>query len=134
MRATHLCGVTKNLRIGCSFNVVPMWHQLRLAEDCAMADILTGGRVIFGVHIYRRLQEEIGRKTMRIEASKSSAARGRFTLVRAPGRVTASSPTSGSSAPIRVRSFAPVGCPVLAAKGWRAWGGMNSPALHGWLT
>jgi alkanesulfonate monooxygenase SsuD/methylene tetrahydromethanopterin reductase-like flavin-dependent oxidoreductase (luciferase family) len=26
-----------------------MWHWLRLAEDYAMADILTGGRVIFGV-------------------------------------------------------------------------------------
>jgi len=26
-----------------------MWHPLRLAEDYAMADILTGGRVIFGV-------------------------------------------------------------------------------------
>jgi alkanesulfonate monooxygenase SsuD/methylene tetrahydromethanopterin reductase-like flavin-dependent oxidoreductase (luciferase family) len=30
-------------------NIVPMWHALRLAEDYAMADILTGGRVIFGV-------------------------------------------------------------------------------------
>src|ERR1700752_373705 len=49
MMATHLCGVTKNLRFGCGFNVVPMWHPLRLAEDYAMADILTGGRVIFGV-------------------------------------------------------------------------------------
>ncbi len=49
MMAMHLCGVTKNLKIGCGFNVVPMWHPLRLAEDYAMADILTGGRVIFGV-------------------------------------------------------------------------------------
>src|ERR1700753_2668241 len=49
MMATHLCGVTQNLRFGCGFNVVPMWHPLRLAEDYAMADILTGGRVIFGV-------------------------------------------------------------------------------------
>ncbi len=49
MMAMHLCDVTKNLKIGCGFNVVPMWHPLRLAEDYAMADILTGGRVIFGV-------------------------------------------------------------------------------------
>jgi alkanesulfonate monooxygenase SsuD/methylene tetrahydromethanopterin reductase-like flavin-dependent oxidoreductase (luciferase family) len=49
MMAMHLCGVTKNLKIGCGFNVVPMWHPLRLAEDYAMADILSGGRVIFGV-------------------------------------------------------------------------------------
>src|ERR1700739_4677433 len=47
--AMHLCGVTRNLGIGCGFNIVPMWHPLRLAEDYAMADILTGGRVIFGV-------------------------------------------------------------------------------------
>jgi alkanesulfonate monooxygenase SsuD/methylene tetrahydromethanopterin reductase-like flavin-dependent oxidoreductase (luciferase family) len=49
MMAMHLCGVTKNIKIGCGFNIVPMWHPLRLAEDYAMADILTGGRVIFGV-------------------------------------------------------------------------------------
>jgi alkanesulfonate monooxygenase SsuD/methylene tetrahydromethanopterin reductase-like flavin-dependent oxidoreductase (luciferase family) len=49
MMAMHLCGVTKNIRIGRGFNIVPMWHPLRLAEDYAMPDILTGGRVIFGV-------------------------------------------------------------------------------------
>jgi alkanesulfonate monooxygenase SsuD/methylene tetrahydromethanopterin reductase-like flavin-dependent oxidoreductase (luciferase family) len=49
MMAMHLCGVTKNLNIGCGFNVTPMWHPLRLAEDYAMCDVLTGGRVIFGV-------------------------------------------------------------------------------------
>ncbi|MBM3649465.1 MAG: LLM class flavin-dependent oxidoreductase [Alphaproteobacteria bacterium] len=49
MMAMHIAGLTRNIRIGCGFNVVPMWHPLRLAEDYAMADILTGGRVIFGV-------------------------------------------------------------------------------------
>lgn len=49
MMAMHLVNQTTNLRIGCGFNVVPMWHPLRLAEDYAVADILSGGRVIFGV-------------------------------------------------------------------------------------
>jgi len=49
MMAMHLCGITKNIRIGCGFNVVPMWHPLRLAEDYATADILTRGRTVFGV-------------------------------------------------------------------------------------
>jgi alkanesulfonate monooxygenase SsuD/methylene tetrahydromethanopterin reductase-like flavin-dependent oxidoreductase (luciferase family) len=49
MMALHLTHVTKNLKIGCGFNIAPMWHPLRLAEDYAMADILTGGRVIFGL-------------------------------------------------------------------------------------
>ena len=46
---THLASKTKNLKFGCAFNVIPMWNPLRLAEDYAMADILTGGRIIFGV-------------------------------------------------------------------------------------
>ena len=49
MMALHLTHLTKNLKIGCGFNVTPMWHPLRLAEDYAMADILSHGRVIFGV-------------------------------------------------------------------------------------
>ena len=49
MMAVHLVHVTKNLKIGCAFNIAPMWHPLRLAEDFATADILTGGRTIFGV-------------------------------------------------------------------------------------
>ena len=44
--AVHLAHVTQRLRIGCGFNITPMWHPLRLAEDFATADILTGGRVI----------------------------------------------------------------------------------------
>src|SRR6476659_8784456 len=49
MVAVHLAHLTKNIRIGCGFNIAPMWHPLRLAEDYATADILTGGRVVFGV-------------------------------------------------------------------------------------
>ena len=49
MLAVHLAHVTRRLRIGCGFNIAPMWHPLRLAEDFATADILTRGRTIFGV-------------------------------------------------------------------------------------
>ena len=49
MMALHLAHVTERIKIGCGFNITPMWHPLRLAEDFATADILTGGRVIFGV-------------------------------------------------------------------------------------
>jgi alkanesulfonate monooxygenase SsuD/methylene tetrahydromethanopterin reductase-like flavin-dependent oxidoreductase (luciferase family) len=49
MLAVHLAHVTKRLRIGCGFNIAPMWHPLRLAEDYATADILTRGRTVFGV-------------------------------------------------------------------------------------
>ncbi len=47
--AVHLAHVTEKLKIGCGFNIAPMWHPLRLAEDFAVADILTKGRTVFGV-------------------------------------------------------------------------------------
>lgn len=45
----HLAKETQRLRLGQMFNVVPQWHPLRLAEDAAMAQILTGDRMQFGV-------------------------------------------------------------------------------------
>lgn len=48
MLSLWLAQYTTKLKFGCGFNVLPMWHPLRLAEDFAMADILTRGRVIFG--------------------------------------------------------------------------------------
>src|SRR5918992_4478359 len=49
MLSVHLAHLTRQLRFGCGFNITPMWHPLRLAEDFAVADILTGGRITFGV-------------------------------------------------------------------------------------
>ncbi|MDY7106487.1 MAG: LLM class flavin-dependent oxidoreductase [Actinomycetota bacterium] len=40
---------TERLRAGQMFNVVPQWHPLRLAEDYAMAQILSNDRMQFGV-------------------------------------------------------------------------------------
>ena len=47
--AVDLARQTERVKIGCAFNIVPTWHPLRLAEDYATADVLTGGRVVFGV-------------------------------------------------------------------------------------
>ena len=49
MLGVHLAHLTRRVKFGCGFNITPMWHPLRLAEDFAMADILTGGRIIFGI-------------------------------------------------------------------------------------
>ena len=49
MLSLYLATQTQKLKFGCGFNIAPMWHPLRLAEDFAMADILTKGRVMFGV-------------------------------------------------------------------------------------
>src|SRR5262245_48368587 len=49
MLAVHLAHVTKRLRIGCGFNIAPMWHPLRLAAEFAVADVLPKGRPVVGV-------------------------------------------------------------------------------------
>src|SRR5438045_7069202 len=46
---TYLATQTRRLKFGCAFNVTPIWHPIRMAEDYAMADYLTRGRVVMGV-------------------------------------------------------------------------------------
>ena len=46
---TYIAAKTERLKIGCAFNVSPVWHPIRMAEDYALADHLTDGRIIFGV-------------------------------------------------------------------------------------
>jgi alkanesulfonate monooxygenase SsuD/methylene tetrahydromethanopterin reductase-like flavin-dependent oxidoreductase (luciferase family) len=72
LHAVHLAHVTKRLRIGCGFNIAPMWHPLRLAEDFALADILTRGRVVLGVGrgYHSREVETFGAPILDAEANR----------------------------------------------------------------
>jgi alkanesulfonate monooxygenase SsuD/methylene tetrahydromethanopterin reductase-like flavin-dependent oxidoreductase (luciferase family) len=72
MMAVHLAHVTARLRIGCGFNITPMWHPLRLAEDFATADILTRGRTVFGVGrgYHTREVETFGAPMLDAEANR----------------------------------------------------------------
>jgi alkanesulfonate monooxygenase SsuD/methylene tetrahydromethanopterin reductase-like flavin-dependent oxidoreductase (luciferase family) len=40
---------TRRIKFGAMFNIVPQWHPLKLAEDFAIGDVMTGGRLLFGV-------------------------------------------------------------------------------------
>jgi alkanesulfonate monooxygenase SsuD/methylene tetrahydromethanopterin reductase-like flavin-dependent oxidoreductase (luciferase family) len=73
MMALDLAHQTQRLKMGCGFNIAPMWHPLRLAEDFAMADILTKGRVIFGVGrgYHTREVETLGGYMLDPEANRS---------------------------------------------------------------
>src|SRR6266496_1811442 len=42
-------GVAKRIRFGQAVIVTPFWHPIRLAEDIALTDILTGGRLEIGL-------------------------------------------------------------------------------------
>jgi alkanesulfonate monooxygenase SsuD/methylene tetrahydromethanopterin reductase-like flavin-dependent oxidoreductase (luciferase family) len=46
--ATHVAGRTKTLRIGMAVSLAAFYHPLRLAEEVAMIDVLSGGRVNWG--------------------------------------------------------------------------------------
>ncbi|MFN8637662.1 MAG: LLM class flavin-dependent oxidoreductase [Chloroflexota bacterium] len=71
--STWLATQTKRLKLGCAFNVLPMWHPVRLAEDYAMADIMTGGRVVFGVGrgYHTREVESFGAPMLDNDANKA---------------------------------------------------------------
>jgi alkanesulfonate monooxygenase SsuD/methylene tetrahydromethanopterin reductase-like flavin-dependent oxidoreductase (luciferase family) len=51
--------ITKNVRIGTAIKILPLEHPLLTAEEVAMADILSGGRIDFGVGLgYRKYEFE----------------------------------------------------------------------------
>jgi alkanesulfonate monooxygenase SsuD/methylene tetrahydromethanopterin reductase-like flavin-dependent oxidoreductase (luciferase family) len=64
---------TRRLKFGCAFNILPMWHPIRLAEDYAMADIVTDGRVIMGVGrgYHTREMETLGAPLLDTEANRA---------------------------------------------------------------
>jgi alkanesulfonate monooxygenase SsuD/methylene tetrahydromethanopterin reductase-like flavin-dependent oxidoreductase (luciferase family) len=49
MMGTLAAARTKRLRIGTGVSLAPFYHPLRLAEEIALLDILSGGRVNWGV-------------------------------------------------------------------------------------
>src|SRR5215831_8578172 len=46
--ATHVAARTRQLRIGLAVSLAAFYHPLRLAEEVAMIDVLSGGRVNWG--------------------------------------------------------------------------------------
>ncbi|MDX1384553.1 MAG: LLM class flavin-dependent oxidoreductase [Thermoanaerobaculia bacterium] len=48
MMGTHIARITDNLRIGTAVSLAPFYHPLRLAEEVALLDVLSDGRVNWG--------------------------------------------------------------------------------------
>ncbi len=48
MMGLHIANRTKNIRIGTGISLAAFYHPLRLAEEVALLDVLTGGRVNWG--------------------------------------------------------------------------------------
>jgi len=49
LTAAHLAALTRRVRIGTAVTILPFFHPVRVAEEIAMLDILSGGRFDWGV-------------------------------------------------------------------------------------
>lgn len=55
MALSAIAARTKRIRIGSGIALAPLYHPTRFAEDCAVLDIISGGRIEMGLAIgYRR--------------------------------------------------------------------------------
>ena len=144
MLAVHLAHLTEAAsRFGCGFNIAPMWHPLRLAEDYATADILTSGRVVFGVgrgyhtrevEVVRRADARPGRQPRAVRGAGRDHPQGASTSGRSRTRASTTRsrracPTAATSS--RRSRWCPAAAPagrVLAADRQRQ---PARPRLHG---
>jgi alkanesulfonate monooxygenase SsuD/methylene tetrahydromethanopterin reductase-like flavin-dependent oxidoreductase (luciferase family) len=71
--ALHLANKTRHIRVGTAVIVVPLHHPLVIAEDIAMVDLLTGGRLDVGLgrgyqrYEFERLGVDLGESRTRWE-------------------------------------------------------------------
>src|SRR5215470_14470612 len=50
---TAVAARTRQIRLGQAANIAPWWHPIRIAEQAAMLDVISGGRLEFGIEIGR---------------------------------------------------------------------------------
>ncbi len=60
IQAAAIAVKTKRMRIGTGVLLLPLYHPVRVAEDCATIDILSGGRFELGVGVGYRVEEFAG--------------------------------------------------------------------------
>ena len=49
LMASALSQTTKQIKLGTAVNLLPLHHPLRIAEEVATLDVLSGGRAVFGI-------------------------------------------------------------------------------------
>lgn len=49
LMAAHVAATTKRIRIGTAVMTLPLHHAIRAAEEAALVDVLSGGRLTYGI-------------------------------------------------------------------------------------
>ena len=106
--ATHVAARTKRIRIGTAANVLPLSHPVRIAEQTAMLDILSEGRLDVGFAKGYGPREFMGYGVDQREAEDRF--REALETSSPPGRRT-SSPTKGGTSPSPRPRFDPAPAP-----------------------
>ncbi len=90
----HVASMTKNLRIGTAVSLAAFYHPLRLAEEVALLDVLTQGRVNWGAgprlrpHGVPRLRRGAGGEPGAVLRERRGGAQGLDQRARhAPGQI-----------------------------------------------
>jgi alkanesulfonate monooxygenase SsuD/methylene tetrahydromethanopterin reductase-like flavin-dependent oxidoreductase (luciferase family) len=69
MMAAHFAGTCRRIRLGAAVVVLPLYHPMRVAQEIALVDQLSGGRLVLGVgsgyqaYEFDRLGADVARKT-----------------------------------------------------------------------
>src|SRR5439155_1477099 len=119
---------TRRLKLGCAFNVLPMWHPVRLAEDYAMADIVTDGRVIMGVGrgYHSREVESFGAPVIDQAANRELFEAHVELMLKCFNEESFSH--DGNDYAVRYKWFAPFGFVRYADEQGRTWRSPGAPA------
>ena len=146
MMAAHFAGVTHRIKVGAAVVVLPLYQPARVAQEIAMVDQLSGGRLVLGVgsgyqaYEFNRLGADVSRKTdifleywdVVQQALTTGRAEFQGEFVTLPPSVFALRPRQTPLPPLYLTSLdprvlaklAPLGAIPFVTAGWR-----GSPAL-----
>jgi alkanesulfonate monooxygenase SsuD/methylene tetrahydromethanopterin reductase-like flavin-dependent oxidoreductase (luciferase family) len=146
MMAAHFAAMFKTIKVGAAVVVLPLYHPMRVAQEIALVDQLSGGRLVLGVgsgyqpYEFDRLGADVSRKTdifleywevvSRALLTGETEFRGEFITL--PHSVFTLRPVQKPLPPLYVTSIdprvlkalAPLGAIPFITAGWK-----GSPAL-----
>ena len=157
MMAAHFAALTHRIKVGAAVVVLPLYHPMRVAQEIAMVDQLSGGRLALGVgsgyqaYEFDRLGADVARKTdifleyWAIVEQALTTGRAEFQgeFITVPPSVFALRPQQTPLPPLYLTSLdprvlaklVPLGAIPFVTAGWRgspALPGMHAHALTNW--